>query len=208
MAATPLALFFDLDGKTLVSSDTNASSYSLPAFFKGDTVPLEITLLKRTSNYPNNYSGSPPFTKISVAGLGLKVALGPIGTTPTIIATSWTQDTTNNKLTGTLYIDPTAAATILGSAAVASTIFEVEAYDGTYYTVFQDTCTLRAELIASGTPGPAPAGDRYLTYSEALSLFARLLGEAGQTITLTSPDGTRQRVLGVNNDGTGKDDII
>lgn len=40
-----------------------------------------------------------------------------------------------------------------------------------------------------------------------LGSYAKKIGNAGETITLVSPDGTIKRILGVGNDGSRSDDI-
>jgi hypothetical protein len=56
---------------------------------------------------------------------------------------------------------------------------------------------------ASAIPDPA---DEYYTKSETSGLFVPRSGS--ESITLVSPDGTWQRVLGVDNDGNATDDLI
>jgi hypothetical protein len=61
-------------------------------------------------------------------------------------------------------------------------------------------------LIEGAAAAPAPA-DSYMTANESLATFARQNGTAGQSITLTSPDGTKQVILYIDNDGLFHSDV-
>lgn len=213
MASTPLRLFIDLDGKTLVQSQTNATAFNLPALVQGDTVPLEIMLLKRSSTYPSAFGSNAPFTVVAVSGLTLKVAVGTPtaatgSTAPGIFQNTFSADTVNNLLTGELYITPATVASLLGTATSGTATLEIEVSEGgTYNTVFQSSVTIKAELIEGAATPPAPT-DSYMTALESTATFAKKIGEPGDTILLKSPNGVYGVLIYVDDAGALHTDSV
>lgn len=213
MALTPLRLFIDIDGKTLVSSENSSNAFELPPFYQGDTVALEIMLLKRTASYNGGYGVGAIFERVVPTGLGLRVGIGTpnpaTATTPPFYQNSFTANASDGIFTGTLEIGASAASTALnGQTSVALTL-EVEVEEGgAYTTAIQIGCTLKAEVIEAGATSPPTPAESYPTRSEADSRYVRFIMGNGQTITIPDSTGTYAVVIGCNTDGSVKMDTI
>ena len=69
--ANSLKLYVDTQNNKLVQSDTDASDFTLPTFFQGDVLAVELKLLE-----PNTSGGlTTPFNAISTS-YTVKVAIG------------------------------------------------------------------------------------------------------------------------------------
>lgn len=206
MANQVMRLYVDVDRSVLVESLTSRTTIR-PTFVQGDTVSLEVYLLER-----NPTGGiAAPYSKVSVNGMSLRVGIGTpsaaTGTSaPGIFQNTFTADTVNNKLTGSLYITPATVASALGSALSADSILEIEKSEGGLYnTVFQGPCTLRAELIEAATAPVATPTDTYMTSAESRASFVGWnntdANSYGKPIVLTSPSGTHTVTLWVDDNG-------
>lgn len=205
-----LKLFVDRASGTLRRGLTAASTAALPPLTQGDTVGLEISVVE------DNPSGG--FGGVSLVNLGsysLKVAIGatPLGdgsVTPFALQTSWTLNDAQNKWTGSLALNTTALNTWLGTASTKQAWFEIEIRDtatGNYETIYGGTVTIRAQLISAGSSIPVPS-DVALGTAEAAATYVRKQGEAGGSIILTSPDGTKRVQLYCDDDGTFHADVL
>lgn len=206
MATQGIKLYVDVDRGVLVESLTSRNIVK-PTFVQGDTVTLQIYLLER-----NTTGGiTSPYSKSGVSGKALRVGIGtPTAASgsgaPGIYQTTFTADTTNNVLTGNLYITPATVTSLLGSATSKDATLEIEkAEGGLYQTVFQGPCLLLAELIEAAAP-PAPEDqDSFMTAAETTATFVKWNNteteDRGKSIVLTSPDGTHTVSLWVDNDG-------
>lgn len=210
MANQVMRLWVDTSRKSLVVSDLSTVSAPRPIFVQGDTLTLVIVLLD-----PNAAGGiKAPWSRVSVSGLSCRVGIGTptsaVGTAaPGIFQNSFTLDVTNNTLTGTLYITPATVASLLGSATSGDSTLEIEiAEGGNYSTVYCGSCTLLAELIESAAAPPGVPSDTYMTTNESLAAFVRKIGLAGESVTLTSPDGTKQCILYVDDNGQFHADAV
>lgn len=208
--AAALKLYIDTFRKRLVTSDSNGAIFNLPAFFQGDVVAMVIQLLE-----PDPSVGINGYTKPDISSMSLKFAVSatPTGTaggpTPFVTQFTWTKDTTNRLFTANVAFNTTELNTWLGSAASRNDAYmEIEITEGSAVTtVLQQVFTINAEVIESSTSSVA-AGQTALSLETALATFVKFVGNAGETITLTSPDGTKQRILGVDNDGNPIDYIV
>lgn len=210
MANQVLRLYVDTARRALVVSDRSTQPAPRLGFTQGDTVTLVITLLE-----PNASGGiSSPYSKVSVSGLTVRLGIGtPSASTgssaPSIYQNSFTADTTANTLTGTLYVTPSAVQTLLGSNVTGESTLEIEiAESGNYFTAYSGPVTLYAELIEAAGATPSTPGDTYMTTGESIATFVRKSGAAGESITLTSPDGTKQVILYIDNTGTFHADVV
>jgi len=109
---------------------------------------------------------------------------------------------------GELDLNTTEMNTAIGSASSVSSFFEIQLGDSSdYRTAYSAAITVNATVMTSGAAASLPtAAAEYYTKEEVAGLFAKLYGS--ETITLQSPDGTRFRTLGVDNDGNAIDDLI
>lgn len=201
-----LKLTIDRQNKALVS--LNGSAQRIPGLFQENTVTLQITIVDPTGQ-PTS-----PYTVIDMSGAGLRVSIGqtPTGTQggPPLLAL---QDTFTWNATGKYFQADLSLATstidnFIGAAASASAFFEVNVTSaGNRDTILQVGFTLLAVCDELASTVPAPV-DQYLTKAECLALFAKLVNDLGARIVLKSANGVYGRELGVNNDGTGIDNII
>lgn len=180
----------------------------LPDLFQSNTQAWQITVV----DPPETSSGD--YSKVDLAGQGLRMSIGgqPTGTSggpsPIALQDTWTWDGTNKRFTGSIALNTTAVDDYLGTAAAKPAWFELNLTDsGGRETILQISFTLRAVVDELATTVPTPT-DQYYTKSEIIALFVKRLGSAGDTIVLTSPDGTQSRELGVNNDGSAQDDLF
>jgi hypothetical protein len=205
--AALLKLYVDTERNKLVKSSTSTQEVTLPTFFQGDVVPITVTLLE-----PKSGGGiSDPY---SIVGDAYTVKIGL--TTPHATSGSETVHT-NSNLTqsaeneheGTLLLNATAVTTLLGSGTSADCQLEIEARtgSGTYSTELMRQVSVKADGLKTSTPVDL-ASETYPTTAEATATFAAKIGEAGDSITLVSPDGTKGIILYCTNDGEFKSDNV
>jgi hypothetical protein len=205
--AALLKLYVDTERNKLVKSSTSTQEVTLPTFFQGDVVPITVTLLE-----PKAGGGiSDPY---SIVGDAYTVKIGL--TTPHATSGSETVHT-NSNLTqsaeneheGTLLLNATAVTTLLGSGTSADCQLEIEARtgSGTYSTELMRQVSVKADGLKTSTPVDL-ASETYPTTAEATATFAAKIGEAGDSITLVSPDGTKGIILYCTNDGEFKSDNV
>ena len=203
-------LFVNIATQKLNSDSIRGISISAPCFVQGDSVPLTITFTK--DGVAQDYNGYALAVSLSggVAGSGDGKPTGTAGgPTPIALQTSWSWSSLNNRFSGTLNLNTTEFRDLLGALDKGTSVLEISASapSGAVES-YQYSARIFAEVheAAGGTTAPTPEED-FPTRAEALALFARLVGLDGQCIVLVSPDGTRRRTIGVNNDGSAKDDI-
>jgi hypothetical protein len=203
-----LQLYVNIAEKTLVEGIASRTRVSLPPFFQGDTVSLEIAVLKR--NPGGGYAA--PFSKLTLSGYSCRVGLGlaPVGNTavtPAALQTTFTISA-DNLFTGDLALNTAGINTMLGSSAQVSGVFEIElGIGGTYETIFQTTVTLKAELIESAATVPTPT-ETYLTASETEAQFvAKVMGN-GEAIYIPNEAGDFATKLWTDSDGTFRADRL
>lgn len=199
MATVNLTLFVNVTRRILQASTTDGSTMAVPAFTYGDVYDLKVALIEQTG------SGiGATYTVLSPGSLGLKVGIGQRGQSPLVLQDTFTAS--GNFLVAQLDCTPAGYATAIDAGTAL--YLEVKAGDsGNFKTVFQELCTNRRAVSTTASASPAPS-DQYYSKAEIDALFAKMVNTAGRTITLTSPDGTRQRILGVNDDGSAQDDVI
>lgn len=195
---------------TLVRSQSNPSAYSLPPLVQGDTISLQVSVVE-----DNPTAGIGRVSYVNLGAYSLKVGIGsvPLGdgsVSPFALATAFTLNAEQNTFSGSLALNATALTTWLGTASTKQAWLEIELYDtasAEYETVYGGTVTIRAQLLAVGSTVTLP-GDTALGSSEAAATYVRKYGEAGGSIILTSPDGTKQVMLYVDDDGSFHADPI
>ena len=206
MPAVRLKLFNDITNRKFVVRPNDTGEFPFPKVFQEDRVNIEYQPLEINS------SGSriTPYSVVSVVGLSLTIKIAK-ASDGTILAsqTSFSLDTAANVITGVLDCNTAAMVTAMTGVASVDVYFEVELADATgSMTVAQVACKIYKEYITAGSPSALPLSS-YLTRAECLALFVKFVGNtAGQTIELVSPDGTRFRIVGMNNDGSAQDDLI
>ena len=174
--ANSLKLYVDTQNNKLVQSDTDASDFTLPTFFQGDVLAVELKLLE-----PNTTGGlTTPFNVISTS-YTVKVAIGTPDASSSTVHTNATLtfSSSTNTYTGNLILNNTGTpsiASLLGSSASATATFEVEVSGGgNYSTEVQEQITVKADTIKTGTPTTPPVTG-YYTEAQADATFSAKSG--------------------------------
>jgi hypothetical protein len=205
--AALLKLFVDTERNKLVKSSTSTQEVTLPTFFQGDVVPISVTLLE-----PKAGGGiSDPYSIVGDAytvKIGLTTPHATSGSETVHTNSNLTQSATNEH-EGTLLLNATAVTTLLGSGTSADCQLEIEARtgSGTYSTELMRQVSVKADGLKTSTPVDL-ASETYPTTAEATATFVAKIGEAGDSITLVSPDGTKGIILYCTNDGEFKSDNV
>jgi hypothetical protein len=197
-------VFVDLTGKEFVASSKGGeveSPYGTP--FHQDKIHLNIQPLDLSTD--GSFSSS-PYETLDASGysISLLVTKAADGTTLAGPATSWTPNGT--ALVGSIDLTTAAmntAVTALSAGGELATYFWLQISDGNNRKVtLQTSVTVKKSAITTGTPTEYPL-EQYLTASECMALFVKYANNPdGATIILTSPDGSEELELGVNDDGT------
>ena len=174
--ANSLKLYVDTQNNKLVQSDTDASDFTLPTFFQGDVLAVELKLLE-----PNTTGGlTTPFNVISTS-YTVKVAIGTPDASSSTVHTNATLtfSSSTNTYTGNLILNNTGTpsiASLLGSSASATATFEIEVSGGgNYSTEVQEQITVKADTIKTGSPTTPPVTG-YYTEAQADATFSAKSG--------------------------------
>lgn len=214
--ASVIDLYVDLRNRKLVSG-VRASAISGGGDWIFPKVWHNENLQMRWRFFAYNTSGDPkePNTYMNLGGAALTVSIfttdGAI-TLATTAAGGWTASTDGNFLTGNLNLNTVNMAaqfapTVPGVLSIiASLEIQLVMADATY--AFRTNITIDKSFIAGATPANITSAG-YLTREEALALFVKYYGNPdGATVTLVSPDGLTQGIIGVNDDGSFKMDVV
>ena len=206
MAAGVLRLFNDLANLRLVGSLKDAEDFVLPQWHHQDKIPIVISFLNLNPD-GGRYN---PYSLLDISGSSFDVKIfAADGTTVLASQTVWTKDVGARTLSASLNLNTAAMATAFtgNPASIAATLlFRLTEADGAI-TTYARAITILRELNVSGTPVPVD-GAVYLTEDQVRALFVKFIGNAGESITIKSADGTKQAVLYVSNDGEFKADVI
>lgn len=198
-----LRLYVNVATKTLLAGPNTSRPFTLPAFNKYETVPLQIVLVQPD---PDN---SLQYTKPEIGAMSLRVAVNDTydDGTPLAQQTTFNKDTTARTFTGELALNTSGFNSWLGSSASKTGYFEIEVLEGTARRkVLVVDLTVKNSVQQVTTTAPAPE-DEYYTKAEIDQMFAKFLNAAGYTITFRSPAATFERIIGVGDDGTPIDQI-
>ncbi len=175
--ANSLKLYVDTQNNKLVVSDTDASAFTLPTLYQGDVLAVELKLLE-----PNTSGGlSTPFNVITTS-YTTKLAIGTPDPSSSTVFTSATLtfDSGTNVYSGNLILNNTGTpsiASLLDTATSATATFEVEVSGGgNYSTEVQETVTVKADAIKTGTPMTPPVTG-YYTETQADATFTAKSGD-------------------------------
>lgn len=209
MPSVKLRLYNDIANRRLVTGPKSQAVFTLPKFFHQDKLSIVISFLE-LSGGTDPYN---PFSLVPISGISFTVKIFDLSGAVALASQSvWTPNTTETVQTFTGALDLNTgemaeAFTDAETKSISAVIeFEVADADGKF-TSLQEQITIHREHIVAGSPSATP-GATYYTADEINSLFLRKVGAPGETITLTSPDGTKQRVLGVDDNGTPIDYAI
>lgn len=205
--AGPLRLFFDVQNRKLVKSFTDTTGASFPLLRQGESPAIQLYFVD-----PNGGTTSDPFDYVNFGSSTIKMATiagDPTGGPDTAIASQETWTAITNGFQATYNCNTVGISNAIGSAASISCTTEIEVTEPGESPVkyFQGSNTIQAAVIDTSTVGPAAATE-YLSRNEGNATYVKIIGAAGDTITLPSPDGTKAVVIGCNNNGTVRLDII
>lgn len=208
MATNPLKIYIDRQAKALVPY--LGSVTVIPPLFQSNVLDLEVYFLDPTGALMN----SATYSLVEMGAFGLRVAIGPPptgasgGPTPLAIQTGFVWDAANKKFVGSLALNTTEVDAYIGALTERQAYFEVNLTNGANRdTRLQIGCTLKAVVDEQTSTSPTPA-DSYLTKNEILATLLKKQGDPGDVNVLVSPNGQYARELGVNDDGSARDNII
>lgn len=169
--------------------------FILPEFQDQDRIPIQLQILKLS---PGGGT-SVPYEIVDPAGYSATVAIvnSALSTTLALVELDGIE---GQYLTGLLNLNTTEMGTAFTGVKRIEAVFAVSANDVTGTVGAQRPIVITYAAIRSGTPTPTP-GISYLTEAQIIQLVALKVGNAGDTITLVSPDGTKGVILSCNNSG-------
>lgn len=203
---TATNIFADLTNRQLVASSKSAAEKridqpSRPGQY--DTLYLAIQPMLLTGEGTLD----DPYELIDAANYSVTMLLvkQSDGSTLSGPVSSWTVDET--RKVGKLNLNTAAMATAMSGQTSVACYIEFLFDDGTNAkTTIRQDLTVQKAYITAGTPTEYPLAS-YLTREECVELFVRWANnENGKTIELKSGDGTKTRVLGVDNDSAPTDE--
>lgn len=205
-ASAARKLFVNIQTKALQVSELNGGVAVLPYFNKYETVPLEIVLVELDTTA----TGFTKYRKLDISPLSISVAINdtfddasPLSYQPTFV-----KDEESNTFSAELALNTGALNSYLGAADSKPGKFEVEIQEGTARTkVLTLDVTLQNAVTQVGAVVPSPV-DEYPTKAQVAAQFMPRVGGPSEQLTLTSPNGLYQRILGVNDDGVAIDQIL
>lgn len=211
MASGAVLIFADLSSGYFRAGRNSLQATRQPlgqAFSRNELLlrvyPLELN--------PSAALGSDPYSLVSVSGLSLVAAvLDPSDGTVLATNSTWTEDTSNNTLTGKLDLDTSEMSTFVGSNK--SVLVDIE-FRFSNSTLGEKTVsakgsgtsgaqTIWKQFNVTGSPTPVP-NETFLTEAASKALFVNKTGLAGEGFTLKSPDGTKTILVYCDDNGTLK----
>ena len=187
MAANSMKLYIDTQNNKLVVSDTDASTFTLPTFYQGDVLAVELKLLE-----PNTSGGlSTPYDVITTS-YTVKLVIGTPDPSSSTVYTSATLtfDAGTNIYSGDLILNNTGTpsiASLLDTATSATATFEIEVSGGSNKsTEVQETITVKADTIKTGTPMTPPVTGYYTEAESDATFVARSGNTTIGTLASTS----------------------
>lgn len=207
MAATATRkLFVNLSTKKLQVSDVKSGEFVLPYFNKYETVPLEICIVEPSLQV----LGVDRYSRVDISNLSISVAINDTfdDASPLVYQNTFTKNEDANVFSGELALNTAALNTYLGSSDSKSAYFEIEIQEGTARNkIYTGVITLQNAVTQVSSTVPTPV-DEYLTKAQISAQFVQKILPAGEQITITSPSGTYQRILGVDDGGAAIDIIL
>lgn len=199
-------LFVNWLTKKLQVSDSNGGIVTLPNFNKYENVPFEIVIVE-----PDNSSvGRQAFSRVDISALSMSMSLhsGFDTASPLAYQNTFAKDESTDTFSGSLSLNTVALNAWIGSSESKSGYFEIEIQEGANVSkIYLAGITVQNAIAQVGAVVPSPV-DEYFTKPQVVAQFLPRFAEAGTQITLTSPDGTRQRIIGIGNGGELIDQVL
>lgn len=205
-ASATRKLFVNVQTKALQISDRNGGVAVLSIFNKYETVPFEIVLVEADTAA----TGLPKFRRIDISPISISVAINDTydDASPLAYQNTFDKDEATNTFSAELALNTAALNTYLGSADSKVAHLEIEIQEGTARTkILTIDVTLQNAVTQVSAFVPTPV-DEYLTKAQQVAQFVQKILPASEQLTFTSPNGLKQRIIGVNDDGTPIDQIL
>jgi len=185
--------------KRLQRSNVDGTSIRIPEFRQYETIPFQVTFVEPSAADP-----LASYSLLDISNSTLTVSLNDTldDATPLAEATGgdWSKDTSQNYFRGELVVNTSAMNTYVDAASKAL-YFQIELVDGTGRSrAYTELTTIKQSVTQVATSSPDPAKE-YYTKDESTGLFRGTRFGNGEQLTLVSPDGTHERILGIDNDG-------
>lgn len=197
-------LWVNWQSKTLQRGELDATIELLPSFLQYETVPFQIVFLA-----PSDSDPSASYDRLDISNMSLKVSLNDTldDASPLAQQETWTKDTSTNAFQGEIVVNTAAMNTYI-NADNKPLYFEIEVTEGTTRSkVYRANVIIQQGVTSISSESPDPSQE-YYTKQESEGRFIGSRLPAGVMITLVSPDGTRERIIGVDDDGQKLDYII
>ena len=207
MAATAnRRIFCNWFTKKLQLSDMKSGEFVFPVFNKYETVPFEIVIVEPDLTGARIES----YSRVDISNLSLSIAIhsGFDTATPLAYQTTFTKNEETNVFSGELALNTTAMNAYIAAQSSASAYLEIEIQEGTARSkIYLGQITLQNAVTQVSSTAPVPI-DEYFTKSQTSAQFVQKVMPAGEQLTITSPGGTYQRIIGVDDGGAAIDIII
>ena len=206
---TTLNFYINTFSKAMQASPASGSIFTPPPFYQGDILPVQVQILT-----PNSAGGANSYTFPDISNTSIEATMGaqPVGNVadaPFMTQYAWTKNIANGIFTANFDFTSASVDAFVGSAPNRQAWLQFTILEGaSKQTIWGGLVQINATAIKNVAPGAPPPGQINLTLQDALQRFPQFKRLAGQQDTWLSPDGTRQRIIGVNNDGTGLDDLV
>ena len=191
-------LFVNWYTKLLQVSDRSGAPIALPAFNKYETIAFEIVIVQPDLSAV----GLDKWSRVDISNLSLSVAINDTldDAAPLAQQTVWSKDETENVFSAELALNTAPFNAWFGSSTdPKSAYFEIEFQEGTQRSKIYVAPVIVANAVTQPTTTAPTPIDEYLTKAQTDQQFIKKVMGAGETITLTTPDGLNQRVLGAAN---------
>ena len=204
-----IELWNDIDNNTLIAGPVGGSNWDQTEVkFSKRKIYQASQLSLRW--YPIRPDGQFSYVRIPVTGLTLDIAIGERAGAEVIKAR---QNVWTAHADGYLYATLNLNTTDLNNAITGDTFttyLEIQMTEsGNARPTFQEQITIQSVVIGPAGASALPAAaSQFLTREQCLQMFVKWTENlAGNAIELASPDGTRFRLIGVNNDGSAMDEL-
>jgi len=184
-----LKLYNNLTSQTLVKSDVDNTSYSIPRFVKGDILPVTFYLMEENSDI----TSLKPFNVVLSTAYNLKIGLFKKEDKTCLAFTSDFENLDGINITGKTGIFALNTQEItdyLNGKDYANVVFEIEVRDnnGDAFTTYQNEVLLINDYIEQENYSVIPT-EEIATANWCKSSFISKIGTTHEQFILISPSG-------------------
>lgn len=207
MATAYRNTFINWPEKRLQQSLTNGGEFIFPSFFKYESVPLRVYLLEPSVDGV----AAADFNRVDISNLALRVTFNNTldDATPLAEQQTWTLNASQNYWEGVVDLNTAAMNTYVAALASAMLYMQISVAEsgGVWRTVYQRQVTIENSVAQPTTTSPDPQ-QTYRTAQESDGIYDTPVMRQGLQKVMISPNGTFQRIIGVDNNGTAIDQIL